>query len=100
MWGKALTRDVRFDILNVYGGIGAKINNVCELLKESTMHSHTWRRGEDKSMIDFIVMDDLLGSEVMDTLVYCDVNVGTDHFLVACRIKPLCQRWHTVQNGH
>ncbi|GBP65757.1 hypothetical protein EVAR_44402_1 [Eumeta japonica] len=48
---------------------------------------------ENKSMIDFIVVDDGLRSKVMDTGAYHGANSGTDHFLVVCRIKALCQRW-------
>ncbi|GBP55698.1 Cuticle protein 19 [Eumeta japonica] len=42
--------------------------------------SYTWRRGEDKSMVDFIIMDDRLRSKIVDTRVYRGVDA--DHFLV------------------
>ncbi|GBP35239.1 hypothetical protein EVAR_19459_1 [Eumeta japonica] len=44
-------------------------------------------------MINFIIVDDRLRSKVVDTRVYRGINSGTDHFLVVCRIKALCQRW-------
>ncbi|GBP35552.1 hypothetical protein EVAR_17413_1 [Eumeta japonica] len=57
------------------------------------IYSYTWRRGEDKSMIEFVTVDDRLRSKVVDMRVYLAFIVGTDHFLVVCRIKPLCQLW-------
>ncbi|GBP28702.1 hypothetical protein EVAR_19743_1 [Eumeta japonica] len=57
------------------------------------IHSYTWRRGQDKSMIDFVIVHDQLRTKIVDTRVYCGVNVSTDYFLVVCRIKALCQRW-------
>ncbi|GBP14046.1 Craniofacial development protein 2 [Eumeta japonica] len=56
------------------------------------IHSYTWRRGGDKNMIDFIIVDDRLRSKVVDTRVYRGVNVGTHHYLMVCYIKALCQR--------
>ncbi|GBP32435.1 Indole-3-acetaldehyde oxidase [Eumeta japonica] len=54
------------------------------LFDHRRIHSYTWWRGEDKSMIDFIIVDDSFRSKVEDTRVYRDVNVGTD------------QRWRKV----
>ncbi|GBP66746.1 hypothetical protein EVAR_28613_1 [Eumeta japonica] len=45
------------------------------------IHSYTWRRGEDKSMI----VNDRLRSKVVDMRLYRGVNVGTDHFLLSNR---------------
>ncbi|GBP15864.1 hypothetical protein EVAR_12463_1 [Eumeta japonica] len=44
-------------------------------------------------MIDFIIVDDWLGSKIVDTREYRGVKVGTYYFLVIYRIKALCQRW-------
>ncbi|GBP78392.1 hypothetical protein EVAR_58182_1 [Eumeta japonica] len=38
-------------------------------------------------------MDDRLRSKAVNPGVYCGVNVGTNHPLVVCRIRALCQCW-------
>ncbi|CAK1604149.1 unnamed protein product, partial [Parnassius mnemosyne] len=57
------------------------------------IHTYTWERGDDRSMIDFIIVDQRMRSAVVDTRVYRGSNVGTDHYLVLCRINGLFRRW-------
>ncbi|GBP36185.1 hypothetical protein EVAR_4329_1 [Eumeta japonica] len=50
-------------------------------------HSYTWPRGEDKSVMDFIIVDKQLRSKVVDTRVYRDLNVDIDLFLVVFELR-------------
>ncbi|GBP35677.1 hypothetical protein EVAR_75002_1 [Eumeta japonica] len=59
---------------------------------ERRIHSYTWRREENNSMIDFIIVDDPLRSKVVDTRMYRGVNFGAGGFLVVYQIKGFCQR--------
>ncbi|CAK1588972.1 unnamed protein product, partial [Parnassius mnemosyne] len=61
--------------------------------RHKRIHMYTWERGDDRSMIDFIIVDERMRSAVVDTRVYRGSNVGTDHYLVLCRINGLFRRW-------
>ncbi|GBP77760.1 hypothetical protein EVAR_98453_1 [Eumeta japonica] len=61
--------------------------DVRDILVKCDRNERTVILGEDKSMIDFIIVDDRLRSKVVGTRVYCDLNIGTDHFLVDPNVK-------------
>ncbi|GBP82700.1 hypothetical protein EVAR_64588_1 [Eumeta japonica] len=84
-------RNKRIVILNDFNGLVGVLPDGYEKVLEG--YSYNWWREEDKSKIDFIIVNDRLRSKVMGTRVYRGANIGTDHFLVVCRIKALCQHW-------
>ncbi|XP_048481334.1 craniofacial development protein 2-like [Plutella xylostella] len=57
------------------------------------IHMYTWQRGKDRSMIDFAIVDGRMKSEVVDTRVFRGNSVGTDHYMVICRISGLFKGW-------
>ncbi|CAG9108979.1 unnamed protein product [Plutella xylostella] len=54
---------------------------------------YTWKRQNERSIIDFVIVDERLRVNVADTRAYRGVNVGTDHFLVESRIRGLFNYW-------
>lgn len=52
------------------------------MFRHKEIHMYTWQRQNERSIIDFVIVDERLRVNVADTRVYRGVNVGTDHFLV------------------
>ncbi|XP_052748322.1 uncharacterized protein LOC128200112 [Galleria mellonella] len=63
------------------------------LFSHKLIHMYTWQRQTERSMIDFVIVDERLRAKVKDTRVYRGTNVGTDHFLVISRIGGLFNKW-------
>lgn len=94
-------------VLGIYGDKrvndnGRSLIEVClekNLVITNTMfdhkeiHMYTWQRGEKKSMIDFVIVDERLKGRVVDTRVFRGSNIGTDHFLVVSRVSGLFKSW-------
>ncbi|XP_050563412.1 uncharacterized protein LOC126912929 [Spodoptera frugiperda] len=54
---------------------------------------YTWQRHTERSMIDFVIVDERLRTKIKDSRVYRGTNVGSDHFLVIARIARLAMKW-------
>ncbi|CAG4976084.1 unnamed protein product [Parnassius apollo] len=79
------------DLLTVCAEKNLFVTNT--FFRHKKIHMYTWERGDDRSMIDFVIVDERMRSAVVDTRVYRGSNVGTDHYLVLCRINGLFKRW-------
>lgn len=57
------------------------------------IHMYTWQREKERSMIDYIIVDERMRGMIVDTRVYRGLNVGTDHYLVMSRVRGLSKTW-------
>lgn len=57
------------------------------------VHTYTWHRGDRKSVIDFVIVDERMKAKVTDTRVFRGVNVGSDHHLVMTRLVGMFKGW-------
>ncbi len=65
-------------------------------LQHKMIHQYTWRRGEDRgekrSLIDYIAVDEILRKDVLDAKVVRGALEGSDHYAVVIKIM-LRDKW-------
>lgn len=66
------------------------VSNTC--FKHKLKHMYTWSRGEQVSMIDYVLYDRRLRDMVKDTRVFRGAECGSDHYLVVSRVD-LGRKW-------
>jgi exonuclease III len=64
-----------------------KIRITDTYFKHKDTHKYTWAARGIQSIIDYVIVNDRLKSQVLDTQVYRRPEVDTDHFLVQCDIR-------------
>ncbi len=62
------------------------------------IHRYTWARGNNRSLIDYIAVDNRLRREVEDAKVVRGMFSGSDHFAVLVKVR-MRQRWEFKGNG-
>ncbi len=62
------------------------------------IHRYTWARGDERSLIDYIAMDNRLRREVEDTKVVRGLFSDSDHFAVVAKVR-MRERWGFKGNG-
>ncbi len=62
------------------------------------IHRYTWARGNDRSLIDYIAVDNRLMREVEDAKVVRGMFSGSDHFAVVAKVR-MRERWEFEGNG-
>ncbi|XP_063543201.1 uncharacterized protein LOC134751686 [Cydia strobilella] len=103
-----IKRDGFEKVLGMYGDErvndnGRSVLEICQewnLCVTNTMFDHKWihlytREAENvrKSMIDFVIVDERIRKNVIDSRVYRGSGIHTDHFLVMCRLSGLFKGW-------
>ncbi|KAI5644595.1 reverse transcriptase (RNA-dependent DNA polymerase) domain-containing protein [Phthorimaea operculella] len=63
------------------------------MFQHKKIHTYTRAEGASRTMIDFVIVDEILKKKVMDTRAYSGVGIDTDHSLVISRISGLFNRW-------
>ena len=53
------------------------------------MHKYTWEASGTKSVIDYIIINDRLKSNIKDTRVFRGSKIDSDHRLVESKFKFL-----------
>ncbi len=51
------------------------------------IHRYTWARGDERSMIDYIAVDNKLRKEVEDAKVVRGLFSDSDHFAVVVKVR-------------
>ncbi len=51
------------------------------------IHRYTWARGNERSLIDYIAVDNRLRREVEDTKVVRGLFSDSDHFAVVVKVR-------------
>ncbi len=51
------------------------------------IHRYTWARGDKRSLIDYIAVDNRLRREVEDAKVVRGLFSGSDHFAVVAKVR-------------
>ncbi len=51
------------------------------------IHKYTWARGNKRSLIDYIAVDNRLRREVEDAKVVRGMFSGSDHFAVVAKVR-------------
>lgn len=67
-----------------------KVTN--SFFRHRDIHRYTWTSRGQKSIIDYILVNKRLSSQVLDTRVYRSYDVSSDHFMLMTKIKIL-KRW-------
>ncbi len=62
------------------------------------IHRYTWARRNDRSLIDYIAVDNRLRREVEDAKVVRGMFSGSDHFAIVARVR-IRERWEFNGNG-
>ncbi len=62
------------------------------------IHRYTWARGNERSMIDYIAVDNRLKREVEDAKVVRGLFSGWDYFAVVAKVR-MRERWKFKGNG-
>jgi len=81
-------------ILNVCLERNLLVSNT--LFRHKDIHMYTWRRDEQKSVIDLILIDSRVRNTLMDTRAYRCPTLETDHYLVISQFSGLfnkCRHW-------
>ncbi|KAI5640894.1 reverse transcriptase (RNA-dependent DNA polymerase) domain-containing protein [Phthorimaea operculella] len=63
------------------------------MFQHKKIHTYTRAEGTSRTMIDFVIVDERLKKNVLDTRAYRGVGIDSDHFLVISRISGLFNRW-------
>ena len=63
------------------------------LFRHKDIHTYTWGRNDQKSVIDMMLIDSRLRNTIMDTRAYRGPTLGTDHYLVISRFVGLFKKW-------
>lgn len=106
-----VSRDGYENVIGRYGDSrvnenGISVLNIClqwNLYVTNTMfchkriHMYTWERENARSMIDFVIVDERIKKNVVDTRVHRGVGIDTDHYLVVSRISGLFKNWRHRQ---
>lgn len=59
---------------------------------------YTREEGCSKTLIDFVIVDERMRKNLVDTRAYRGAGIDTDHFLVVSRVSGLFKRWrHRVK---
>ncbi len=56
------------------------------------IHRYTWVRGNERSLIDYIAVDNRLRREVEEDKVVKELFSGSDHFAVVAKVR-MRERW-------
>ncbi len=56
------------------------------------IHRYTWARGDERSLIDYIAVDNRLRREVEDAKVVRELLSGSHHFAVVAKVR-MRERW-------
>ncbi len=51
------------------------------------IHRYTWAKGNERSLIDYIAVDNRLRREVKDTKVVRELFSGSDYFAVVVKVR-------------
>ncbi len=62
------------------------------------IHRYTWVRGNERSLVDYIAVDNRLRWEVEDAKVVRGLFSGLDHFAVIAKVR-MRERWEFRGNG-
>ncbi len=62
------------------------------------IHRYTWARGNERSMIDYIAVDNRLRREVEDAKVVRGLFSDSDHFVVVVKVR-MRETWEFKGNG-
>ncbi len=62
------------------------------------IHRYTWTRGNERSLIDYIAVDNRLRREVEDAKVVRGLFSDSDHFAVVVKVR-MRERWEFKGNG-
>ncbi len=66
--------------------------------QHNMIRRYTWARGNDRSLIDYIAVDNRLRREVEDAKVVRGMFSGSDHFAVVGKVR-MRERWEFKENG-
>jgi len=66
--------------------------------RKKEIHKYTWSARGFKSIIDYVIVNRRLKNLVQDTKIFQGYDIGSDHFLVTCRIN-LLSRWKQQSNN-
>ncbi len=62
------------------------------------IHRYTWARGSEKSLIDYIAVDNRLRREVENAKVVRGIFSGSDQFSLVAKVR-MRERWEFKGNG-
>ncbi len=62
------------------------------------IHRYTWTRGNERSLIDYIAVDNRLRREVEDNKVVRGLFSDVDYFAVVAKVR-VRERWEFKENG-
>ncbi len=86
---------------------GQNLVNICDergmfpantFFQHKMIHRYTWARGNERSLIDYIAVDERLRKDVCDAKVVRGMFSGLDHFSVVAKIR-MRERWEFKGNG-
>ena len=88
-WGVEGVNENGEHLVDMCAERGLFLANTC--FEHRLIHRYTWRRGdgrdEQKSLIDYIAVDDRLRKDVMDAKVVRGMCEGSDHYAVLAKMR-------------
>ncbi len=82
--------------VDICGETGLFLSNT--FFQHKMIHRYTWARGNERSLIDYIAVDNRLRREVEDTKVVRGMFSGSDHFAVVAKVG-MRVRWEFKGKG-
>lgn len=73
-----------------------KVTNT--FFRKKLIHKFTWANGNCRSLIDYIIANQRISKQVMDTNVLRGYDIYSDHYLVTSRIK-MYPRWRKAKKN-
>ncbi len=83
-------------LVDIYAERGLFLSNT--FFQHKMIHRYTWARWNERSMIDYIAVDNRLRREVEDTKVVRGLFSDSDHFAVVAKVR-MRERWEFKGNG-
>ena len=67
-------------------------------LQHKLIHRHTWQGGNERSLIDFIAIDNRMKRDVLDAKVVRGMFNGSKHFVVVEKVRTR-EKWEVERKG-
>ncbi len=77
-------------LVDICAEMGLLLSNT--FFQHKMIHRYTWARGNNRSLIDYIAVDNRLRREVEDAKVVIGLFSGLDHFAVVAQVR-MRERW-------
>ncbi len=83
-------------LMDIYAERGLFLSNT--FFQHKMIHRYAWARGDERSLIDYIAVDNRLRREVQDDKFVRGLFTDSDHFAIVAKVR-MREKWKLKENG-